>query len=98
MSRKGKILAAAILAVVSIVAGAVILRNAYTWPALPNSPTPLRELIEKSDLIVHAQVVKVEDAGKPAFASTNKWFLKAIKMLGAEEMKFTTAEFEVLQT
>ncbi|HUS35463.1 MAG TPA: hypothetical protein VM680_08950 [Verrucomicrobiae bacterium] len=84
-------------AFVLIVAGGFVLHRARAWPALPNSPVPLGELIDKSDLIVQAKVVKVENATARVYSGTNRWILQAIKAVGAQDRDFVTAHLEVLQ-
>src|ERR1041385_8584066 len=85
-------------AAVLIVGSAIVMQRARAWPALPNSPVPLGELIEKSDLIVHAKVVKVENPIAPLYANTNRWIQKAMKLLNAQERQFATAQFEIIQS
>lgn len=93
MSRKVIVALAAII----VVAGLLVVQRAREWPALPNSPVALGELIEKSDLIVLARVTKVENPMAPVYASTNKWVRKAIALVGARDRVFATAHLEILQ-
>jgi hypothetical protein len=98
MSRKFKAIGAGVVALSLIVVGVVFYNWANAWPALPNSPTPLGELIEKSDLIVRAKVSKVEMPAAPLYGSTNKWIQKAVRLFGPEKREFRTAHFEVFQS
>jgi hypothetical protein len=92
---KFKIIAgAAILAM----AGAIVVIRTRAWPDLPNSPVPLGELIDKSDLIVHAKVVKIENPIAPLYAKTNRWIQKAITLLRVQERQFATAQFDIIQS
>src|ERR1041385_9405878 len=85
-------------AAVLIVGSAIVIQRARTWPALPNSPVPLGELIDKSDLIVHAKVVKIENPIAPLYAKTNRWIQKAITLLRVQERQFATAQFDIIQS
>ena len=95
MSRKVKAIVGAF--VLAVIAGGFILHRARAWPALPNSPVPLGELIDKSDLVVHAKVMKVESAASRVYSGTNRWVLQAMKVVGAQDRDFVTAHLEVLQ-
>jgi hypothetical protein len=98
MSRKFKVIAGTIFVVCALAVGLVFYKWAHAWPALPNSPTPLGELIQKSDLIVRAKVTKVEMPAAPLYGSTNKWIQKAVRLFGPEKREFRTAHFEVFQS
>lgn len=98
MSKKIKILAAVGLVFILLGIAALVINGLRAWPELPHTPTPLAQLISESDLIVHAQVVKVEPAGAPTVATTNRWAVKAITWFGLEKRPVTTAHLQVQQT
>src|SRR5215208_6717515 len=95
MSRKVKVSIAS-FAVAAV--GLLLVQRAREWPALPNSPVALGELIEKSELIVLARVTKVENPLAPVYASTNRWVRKAIALVGGRDRQFSTAHLEILQS
>ena len=94
MSRKLKLISAFLVLTTAL---AYIIHRARPWPPLPNSPVPLAELIEKSDLILHARVLKVE-ATPPIYTGTNRWLQKAAKRFRPDPRDFETAHLQVLQT
>ena len=94
MSHKLKLISAFL--VVAIAAAILIYRN-RPWPPLPNSPVALAELIDKSDLILHAKVLKVENT-PPLYTGTNRWLIKAARALRPDQRSFETAHLQVLQT
>jgi hypothetical protein len=80
-----------------VILGAMIFSRARAWPALPNSPVALGELIDKSDLIVYAKVTKVENPLAPFYRGTNRWVRKAIGLVGGQDRQFATAHLDVIQ-
>ncbi len=95
MSSKAKA-AVVVIAIVAVVA--VMIFWARPGPATPNSPVPLRELIEKSDLVVYARVLKIETPSAPLASSTNRWAEKARSLLPKREKPMAIAHLGVMQT
>src|SRR5437762_13515842 len=95
MSRQFKVIAGAV-ALASMVA--LVSFRTRAGPDLANSPAPLRELIEKSDLIVYAKVAKIDQPLAALSSVTNRWAERAIKLFGAWERRFVTVHLEVMQT
>jgi hypothetical protein len=88
---------AAVAAIVVIAIGFAILN--YDPPVPPiNAPVPLRELIEKSDLIVYATIGKVERPSAVTSTVTNKWVQKAMGILDAKRKPSGIAHLTVKQT
>lgn len=81
-----------------VILGAIGFSRARAWPALPNSPVALGELIDKSDLIIYAKVTKVENPLAPFYRGTNRWVRKAVELVGGRDRQFATAHLDVIQS
>jgi hypothetical protein len=92
--RKFKIVAAVALVVI---VGLIVFYRSREWPALPNSPVALGELIEKSDLIVQAKVMKVDGPQAAVYAGTNRWIQRVVRAVGGLDRKVATVHLEVMQ-
>jgi hypothetical protein len=65
---------------------------------LPNSPVPLRELIDESTTIVFAKVEKVEIPKLPLPGVTNRWVERMKKLLPLREQPIAIGHLQVRQT